>query len=77
MQAPEPRTTRRIPDWGSLVFGVLVLVIGAYLLLKDTLGLALPEVKGDAVWPLILIGLGAVVLLRTLTGDGRHPGQGR
>ncbi|MFN8631715.1 MAG: DUF5668 domain-containing protein [Chloroflexota bacterium] len=77
MQAPEPRETRRIPDWGSIVFGILIIVIGAYVLFKDTLGLALPDVKGDAVWPLILIAVGAVVLLRTLAGDSRHSGPRR
>ena len=77
MQAPEPRDAGRRYDWGRLVFGLLILVIGAYLLLKDTLRLNVPEVTGDAVWPLILIAVGAVVLLRTLTEDGRRSGPGR
>jgi hypothetical protein len=76
MQAPEPRDAGRRYDWSSLVFGLLILVIGTYLLLK-ALGLNVPEVTGDAVWPLILIAVGAVVILRTLTGDGRHSGPGR
>jgi hypothetical protein len=76
MQAPEPRHAWRRYDWGSLVFGLLILVIGAYLLLKS-LGIAVPDVTGDAVWPLILVAVGAVVLLRTLTGDVRRSGTGR
>jgi LiaI-LiaF-like transmembrane region len=72
MQNLELRDDERPYHWGRLVFGLLILVIGAYLLLKDALGLDIPEVKGDALWPLILIGVGAVVLLRTLTESGRR-----
>jgi hypothetical protein len=76
MQAPEPRDAGIRYEWGSLVFGLLLLVIGAYLLLR-AMGLNVPEVAGDAVWPLILIAVGAVVLLRALTGNGRRSGRGR
>ena len=77
MQAPEPRDGRRVLDWGSLVFGLLIVAVGAYLLLKDTLRIAVPEITWNSFWPVILIAVGAVVLLRTLTGNGRRSGRGR
>lgn len=63
---------RRSMDWGALIFGVIILVIGGYLLLKDTFKVNLPDISWDMAWPVILIALGAVVLIRAFTGDARR-----
>ncbi|RIH89858.1 PspC domain-containing protein [Calidithermus roseus] len=46
---------------GSSVLGWILLLVGAWLLL-DNLGWI--RINGDLLWPLLLIGLGVVLLLR-------------
>ena len=50
-------------DIGRLIFGLVILFVGGYFLLRNTLGFALPELDGDAVWPILVIGLGLGILL--------------
>jgi hypothetical protein len=64
-------------DWGAVVFGVVLLGIGGYWLLKDTLGVNLPDITWEAFWPVLLIGIGAVVLLRAASGNDRRSRRGR
>jgi hypothetical protein len=45
------------------VFGVILVVIGLWFFATTTLGLDLPRVDWAALWPLLLIGLGAWILL--------------
>jgi uncharacterized integral membrane protein len=56
---------RRI-DVGALVFGAILLVVGAYYLLENTFGFNLPEINWDQVWPILVIVLGASVVLRAV-----------
>ena len=56
---------RRI-DLGALVFGAILLVVGAYYLLANTFGFNMPEINWDQVWPIFLIVLGASVVLRAV-----------
>ena len=72
--AQQPAGTGRGLDWGAVVFGVLLVVIGAYLVLKDTLKLDIPDISWDMAWPIILIAIGVIVLLRAMTG---HSGRRR
>jgi uncharacterized integral membrane protein len=65
---------RRYVDWGALIFGAIVLVVGAYLLLKDTFKVNLPDISWDMFWPVIVIAIGVIVLVRALTGD-THRGR--
>jgi LiaI-LiaF-like transmembrane region len=58
----EPRGLRRRHDIGGLVFGGILLLVGIYYLLRQTLGFDLPELSWDELWPLLLILLGGVVL---------------
>lgn len=71
MEPRDPLPDRNHFDWGGLVFGVLIVAIGGYLLLKDTFKIDVPEITGEMIWPVILIAVGAVILLRALT-DTRH-----
>jgi len=58
----EPRGIRRRRDVGGLVFGGVVLVVGLYYLMRQTLGFDLPELEWDNLWPVLLILLGGVIL---------------
>ena len=47
---------------GSLVFGVIILVIGLWFFASQTLGLDLPDIEWSQLWPLLLIGVGAWIV---------------
>lgn len=49
---------------GAIVFGVILLAVGVWYLLKNTLGFAMPELDSEAVWPVIVIAIGAAILVR-------------
>ncbi len=55
----------------SLVFGVIILIIGAWFFATRTLGLDLPDFDWGALWPLILIGIGAWIVLGALRQRSR------
>jgi hypothetical protein len=54
----------RISGIGALLLAVLLLVIGGYYLLRNTLGMNLPELNGEAIWPILVIILGIGLLSR-------------
>ena len=47
---------------GAVVFGLIVVGIGFYYLLTNTLGFDLPELDWDLIWPVLVIGLGIAIL---------------
>jgi TRAP-type C4-dicarboxylate transport system permease small subunit len=51
-------------DVGALVFGVILLLVGGYYLLRNTFGIEIPEIDWDMIWPLAIIALGVGVLVR-------------
>jgi uncharacterized integral membrane protein len=57
-------------DLGALVFGVILLLVGGYYLLRNTFGIEIPELVGVMIWPVLIIVLGAAVLYRAM---GRRP----
>jgi hypothetical protein len=57
-------------DMGALVFAAILLFVGSYYLLRNTLGFDLGELDGDRIWPVIVIAIGASILLRAI---GRPP----
>jgi phage shock protein C len=62
---PQPR--RRDDGRGALVFGVLLVVVGAWFLLRR----AIPGLDLDNWWPVLLIGIGVVLLVGAARGrDG-------
>ena len=61
-------------DLGALIFGAILVVVGAYYLLENTFGIAMPEINWDQVWPIIVIVLGASVVLRAVVS---RPGPDR
>ena len=46
----------------SLVFGVIVLLVGLWFFASRTLGLDLPDIEWGQLWPLLLIGVGAWIV---------------
>jgi hypothetical protein len=60
---PEPRS--RWLDVGWLIAGAIILFVGAYYVIRNTLGFDLPELDGEALWPLAVIALGIGILWRT------------
>jgi uncharacterized integral membrane protein len=67
------RGRRRHYDGGAIVFGVILLIVGGYFLLKNTFGIDMPEIDGDMVWPAALILLGVWIVARAAMG--RSGGQ--
>jgi predicted secreted protein len=62
--APRARPHQR--DMGGLVFGLILLAVGGYFLLTETLGLDLPDI--GEFWPVFVIGLGVWILVSSSRG---------
>jgi hypothetical protein len=63
------RDRGRRRDSGSLFFGIILLLIGGYFLLRDTLHIRLPSF--GELWPIFLIALGLWILLNAARRDDR------
>ncbi len=57
----ETRPHRRT-DAGALIFGLILLLVGGYYMLTETLQFDLPELDWDRIWPLIILAIGAGIL---------------
>jgi hypothetical protein len=55
-------------DIGWLIAGAIVVFVGGYFFLRNTLGWEIGELNWDAIWPIAIIGVGASILL----GVARH-----
>jgi uncharacterized membrane protein HdeD (DUF308 family) len=78
MTAPaEPPSPTQRSDWrppreretnvASMVVGIVLLVIGIWYLLEQTLGIRLPRINWGDFWPVILIVIGGIMLYRSAT----------
>jgi hypothetical protein len=47
---------------GSLVLGIVILAVGLWYFADRTLGLNLPRLNWDDLWPIILIAIGAWII---------------
>jgi len=63
---PRMPSGQAVGDTGRLLIGALLVLVGLYFLARQYL----PRLDFDWFWPLILIGLGVVLLL---TATGRWP----
>jgi hypothetical protein len=65
-----PRDRTRHRDRGAspfaIVVGLIFIVIGAYYFLDRTLGIAMPRIQWASVWPIALIVIGGLILIRSL-----------
>ena len=66
------RRTRRF-DLGAVVLGAVILLVGGWYFLRNTLGFNMDELDWDLIWPALVIVLGAGILYRAMT-DSRHEG---
>ncbi len=48
-----------------MVVGLAFIAVGLYYFLDRTLGIAMPPIQWSSLWPVVLIVLGVVVLLRS------------
>lgn len=67
--SPPPRWQRTGGDSGrtsAIVFGVILLAIGLWFFADQTLGLDMPNLRWSELWPLLIIGLGAWIVLSSL-----------
>jgi uncharacterized membrane protein len=62
-----PRPKSRGPSVATIVVGLVIVAIGLYYLLDVTFGLDLPRITWGALWPLILIIVGGLILLRAIS----------
>jgi hypothetical protein len=63
---------RRGPEAGTIVIGLVIIGIGAWFLLRDTLHVALPVIDWNLIWPLLIIAVGLGVLWRAWDRDRRR-----
>jgi hypothetical protein len=63
-----------LTHWGSrigtLVGGLLVVAVGAYFLLRNAFGFAIPDINWDLVWPVVVIVTGLAILARAIDQPG-------
>ena len=50
----------------AIVVGLILIAIGAWSFLETTLGIDLPRIRWSSLWPLILIVIGGLILIRSL-----------
>jgi uncharacterized integral membrane protein len=69
------RRERRL-EWGGVFVGAILLLVGGYYVLTNTLGYDLGPLNWDALWPLIIVGLGALFIIGALRNrdSGETPG---
>ncbi len=62
---PAPAAPREDgPRYGSIVVGLVILAVGLWYFADRTLGLDLPRLDADQLWPIVVIALGAWLVLR-------------
>ncbi len=59
-----PVRTRRRRDAGGVFFGLVILAVGLYFFLTETLEIRLPDM--GQLWPLFVIALGAWILIASM-----------
>jgi hypothetical protein len=60
-----PRERERRPSAAAVVFGLALIAIGVWFFLDRTIGVDLPRIQWGTIWPVILIALGGLILLRS------------
>jgi hypothetical protein len=51
-------------DAGSLFFGIVLLFVGVFYILRNNFGWQLGEIDWDLIWPIIVLSLGASVVYK-------------
>jgi uncharacterized integral membrane protein len=66
---PPAPVHRRGPSAIAVIAGLIILAVGLYYFVDRTLGIDLPAVSWGSLWPLILIAIGGVILIRAWDRD--------
>jgi len=64
---PEPAAGPPVSDgprYGSIIVGLVILAVGIWYFADRTLGLELPRLDADQLWPIAVIALGAWLIVR-------------
>ena len=59
-------------DMGWLIAGLVVLFVGVWFFARDTLGWNIGDLDWDAMWPILVIAVGLLIIARVLRGDERR-----
>lgn len=62
-----PRDKDRRPSLAALLAGLALVLVGLYFLLDQTLRVGPPRIEWSTVWPVILIGIGAILVTRSVS----------
>jgi uncharacterized membrane protein len=63
---PRERARDRGPSLASIIIGLVIVAVGLYFLLDVTLGFDLPRFRLATLWPLLLVAIGGLIVLRAL-----------
>jgi hypothetical protein len=58
--------SHRFTDSGAVVWGLILVAVGGWFFLDQTLGWDMPAIDWGDLWPVILILIGAVVIFQGL-----------
>lgn len=68
---------RRRSGVGTVVIALILIFVGSYYVLRNTLGIDLPELDSDQVVPLVAVVLGLALLYRAWRENAARDALGR
>ena len=57
----------RVTDTAGIIWGLVLLAVGLWFFADVTLGLDMPSIAWRDLWPIALIGIGLLVVVRGMT----------
>jgi uncharacterized membrane protein len=69
--SPPRRDERDHGRTASILFGLVILGLGAWFFVERTLGYDLPDIRWSQLWPAVLIGIGLWVVLGSMRRGSR------
>ncbi len=63
---PSDHHRDRGPSLIAVLLGLGILLVGIYYFIDRTLGIALPSIRWGTLWPLILIVIGGLIVVRAM-----------
>jgi len=58
--------SHEVIDTGAVVWGAILIAVGTWFFLDQTLGLDMPDVAWSDLWPVLLLVIGGTVILQRL-----------